>query len=353
MRRLFRLWILLPLLLLVPAAAEETLSLDCRLPEQQIAPDNAYREVYDKAEETAKALCGTLMDIYEGGAPLAGSSPDEKVRRQLGAFGSFAAESLKEDFNGSGPIKLHANVDEMADQLAATNLATGIFPRFETAPAFEEDAGYEGYFQSGRVPHFTFPEDDAACRRVDSGKNCKEVFEDFKGAFNAYRSFYDAFVSERNAQLLRNLNRDWDRFLEHSKSQTPLEVWLTTLWHRDHFKRDHIVGPPASQLIALHPQVVYEYVGGADEGSRAEFGMAVEWIGINFWDWKLPLGLSVASVYTDRAGASDVRTGVMLHIDNRYAVGWGKGGDDEGFYLTLDLLKMVEDKKRTFERYVD
>jgi hypothetical protein len=353
MIRATKLRVLLLLVCLVPVAvpAQEALSIDCRMPEvQSIDPDNAYHEVYVKARETAEELCRSLMDIYEGGSPLAGSGPDEKVRRQLGEFGAFAANALKEDFPASGPIRLHANVDEMQEQLAGTDLETGLFPEFSIKYGTHDNLGY---FSSARsTEKFAFPVDHEICRNVDAEKNCEAVFEDFRAAFNVYRHFYDEFANARNRELLRNLNRDWDRFLERSKSQTPLEVWLTTLWHRDHFKKDRIVGPPASQVIALHPQLVYEYVDEAPDGSKAEFGMAVEWIGLNFWAWKIPFGASVASVYADRQGAPDIRTGVMLHIDNRYALGWGKRGDAEGFYFTLDLLKLVEDKKEQFERYV-
>ena len=41
----------------------------------------------------------------------------------------------------------------------------------------------------------------------------------------------------------------------------------------------------------------------------------------------------------------------MLHIHNKYSIGWAKGDDDSGVFVTIDLLKMVEDKKAQINRY--
>ena len=137
---------------------------------------------------------------------------------------------------------------------------------------------------------------------------------------------YDDLYAESNQGLLQALNKDWDRFLEVSKSQTFLEVLLTTQFQQDHFKADHLVGPPPVQIIAVHPQVVYETSTSVDD----EFGRAVEWIGFNLWNRKIPLGASLTTVYTTINGERESRHGVMLHIHNKYSIGWAKGDDDSG-----------------------
>lgn len=336
-------------------AAEPASTIDCNaFEEQAIADSNIYKDVHTKAVSIASAMCFSLRNIFDGGSPLAGKTADEKITQVLAEFGAFAAQALKDDFpeTKDSVIKLNENVEEMEEQLASTNLATGRFPEFKTAMTIE--GGYKGYFSSAvRAEKFSFPRDLEDCRKVrEANKDCKAVFNDYKEAFNAYRQAYDQFVTGVNKHLLINLNEDWNRFLEVSKSQTGLEVWLTTLWHRDLFKKDHIVGPPPTQVIALHPRLVYEYVDTAVDGDNAEFGVAVEWVGMNWWDMRVPLGFSVASVYADRVSVPSVRTGIMLHIDNKYSIGWGHRSGANSIYFSLDLLQLLQGKKQQYERFV-
>ncbi len=125
---------------------------------------------------------------------------------------------------------------------------------------------------------------------------------------------------------------------------------------KDHFKQGHLVGPPKRQWTALRPNLVYEHVDGDLGGDKTKIGVAIEWIGINWWDKgsspiKIPFGVSVASVYSDRAAVDDVGHGLMFHFNNSYSVGWSRRGGDDGFYISIDLLKAVVDKKATFEKY--
>ena len=348
--------LLFPLLLFslsVPVLGAESPSIDCSVFEiEAVAENNVYKDVHAKARSTARDLCESIRDIFDGGSPLAGKTPTEKLQQSLGEFGEFAAQALINDFDNSETIKLTANVREMQEQLANTNLATGQFPEFSISST---DEGYEGFFTTAeKAGRFAISLDENNyCKQVrNANKECKGVFQDFEVAFNAYRKAYDQFVIDTNKQLLINLNRDWDRFLDISKSQTGLEVWLTTLWHSKHFKKDHIVGPPSSQIIALHPQLVYEYVEGAVDGDNAEFGVAVEWLGINFWNKKMPFGFSVASVYTDRVSVADIRTGVMLHLDNKYSIGWGYRDGENSVYFSLDLLTLFQSKRQQYDRYI-
>jgi hypothetical protein len=336
----------------LPLLAAENPSIDCgAFDKLTIADTNVYKEVHAKAVSTAKILCFSIRDIFDAGSPLAGKTPDEKYQQHLEEFGAFAAQALLRDFGGSEAIKLTDNVKEMEEQLASTNLATGRFPMFETSVTVTAN---KGFFSSAvRAKKFDFPTEHEDCKKVaNANKSCEAVFNDYKDAFNVYRKAYDQFVDETNKQLLVSLNRQWDNFLETSKSQTALEVWLTTLWHADHFKKDHIVGPPSSQIIALHPQLVYEYLNEAVDGNNAEFGLAVEWLGINYWNKKMPFGFSVTSVYTDRLSVPDIRTGIMLHIDNRYSLGWGYRDGENSVYVSMDLLTLFQSKRQQYERYL-
>ncbi|HEY5603366.1 MAG TPA: hypothetical protein VIM41_09670 [Gammaproteobacteria bacterium] len=350
MRRLLIAFLLFGLSL--SALAAGSLSIDCSVSEKQaVTEDNVYKDVYDKAIQ----VCLDIKENILRDLPLRDSDLDSRLQQIFAEFGAYAAQALKKDFGNSSAIQLNENVDQMQEQLARTRLATGPVPEFHTAPDQDsDDERYLGYFTTApaEVKKFGFPKDHEDCQKVrNAKKNCLAVFEDFAAAFNVYRKAYDQFVTGTNKQLLNNLNRDWDRFLDISKSQTAPEVWLTTWWHSDHFKTNHIVGPPSSQVIALHPQLVYEYVNSAEDGNNAEFGLAVEWLGINFWNQKVPFGFSVASVYTDRLNTPDVRTGVMLHIDNKYSIGWGYRDGEDSIYFSMDLLTLFQSKKQQFLRY--
>lgn len=331
-----------------PAFAADISSIDCGPGrEHAITADNAYHDVYSQAVN----ICLGMAEMLSLDPPIASLTFDANLRLRLADFGDFAARALERDFGSSTAIKVNPRVNEMRDQLAKTDVATGHLPKFETTVTISANLGY--FSTAAMAAKFEFPDDHPDCRKVKSVENsCKAVFDDFKAAFNAYRKAYDQVVTGTNRKLLETLNRDWDRFLNVSKSQTALEVWLTTLWHSKQFRRNYIVGPPSSQIIALHPQLVYEYVSKADNGDNAAFGLAVEWLGINYWNWTVPVGLSVTSVYTDRVSVPDVRTGLMLHIDNKYSLGWGRRDGKDGFYVTTDLLQLLDSKKQKYERYI-
>ena len=84
----------------------------------------------------------------------------------------------------------------------------------------------------------------------------------------------------------------------------------------------------------------------------ASAGLAVEWLGINFWDWKVPFGISYTTTYVDRAGFDDKGKGIMIHINNHYAIGWAEHGDEDTVYVTIDLLKLFERKQQQYQSYL-
>jgi hypothetical protein len=225
-------------------------------------------------------------------------------------------------------------------------------PELVVEPSLQRGGSNKAYFTSlinDDVPRIDIDLADS-CTSSVAGRGCTDIYKDFKNAFNLYRSTYNNIYD--NTLLLNHLTLRWDEFLDVSKSQTALEVALTTWWHRDHFKADHIVGPPDSQVIALHPRLIFAYIDKAADGSNADIGLAVEWLGLNYWDWKVPFGFSVTSVYMDRADLDDVGHGVMLHFYNHYSIGWSDHGDKNAVYLSLDLLKLFEGKKQQYESYL-
>jgi len=299
--------------------------------------------LYNKTKVTAKALCNEFL-LFRGANNVANN-----VTLRL-AFIEFAQEA-KDSLDSKG-MNESADYKKQFDNLKATfsdfTFDDIKLPEFKTQNPFG-DADFKGYFEPGGGDRFVINQVQH-CDSVSAGMSCVDIFKDFKNAFNPYRSVYNNIYDNR--QLLSELGSRWDKFLDVSKSQTFLEVYLTTAINASHFKKDHLVGPPDYQIIALHPQLIYDSMDKAPDGSKQELGLAVEWLGINFWDWKIPLGLSAASVYVDRAGVDDVGHGVMLHVYNHYAIGWADHGGDDSVYITIDLLKLFEEKKDKYDTYL-
>jgi hypothetical protein len=112
--------------------------------------------------------------------------------------------------------------------------------------------------------------------------------------------------------------------------------------------------PPTYQLILAHPSVALEYVGDADDGNEFEPAVVVEWIGYNFWTWqgtemKRPLGVSIVSTLSDRAGTDDLGHGLLFHYKHTYSLGvtWREG--DVGIFASFDLGKYLLDRKSQLE----
>jgi hypothetical protein len=65
----------------------------------------------------------------------------------------------------------------------------------------------------------------------------------------------------------------------------------------------------------------------------------------------VPFGVSIASVYADRPDFESVGHGLVIHLNNKYSLGWASRSGDNSFYLSLDLLKFIEDRQKQFVRY--
>ena len=329
------------------AADDEKVSIDCAIKEPY--QGQLFSGVYESAKNAAKEFCKEIMqssidralvdNVYIGSVLLKYAVDSEKALNDLG-------------------MDVSANYTEQFTQLKTT---FGNFdfedikaPEFKVGSSFT--GGAQGYFEPLEKDTDRFAIKEVAhCASISHGKSCKAIFSEFGSAFNPYRSPYNNIYD--NTKKLAELGRHWNNFLEVSKSQTSLEVFLTTWANEKHFKQDYLVGPPGYQVIALHPQLIYDSMNNAPDGSNQELGLAVEWIGINFWKNKiggidLPLGISLASAYVDRADAQDVGHGFMLHIYNHYSIGWARHDDNNSVYVSIDLLKMVEDKKSIYDQYM-
>jgi len=212
--------------------------------------------------------------------------------------------------------------------------------------------------------YFTLPDEirsevseqlDPDCAKINadtaSYADCKAALRDAARAFNAYSYSYDMFRKEKNAKQLDLLGERWDDYLEKARAQTLWDVMFTTWMHNDYYHQSKLVAPASTQYFILKPQVVYENVFDADKGDRSKIGLGVEWIGINWWDLKVPFGVSILSVYSDYQSLSSVGHGLLFTFDNRYSIGLTRRGSETGVVATIDLLKFMQDKKEKLEQY--
>jgi len=310
-----------------------------------------FATLYKDTEKTAKALCSAIVAYRFQGrtsidtasilADFAKRSEESLDRLHLNKAANYRAQfsTLKDTFNAF-QIRSTAKLPEFIVQTRTGTV--------------------EAYFQplKNQTPRFNIIESEECKNLLPQDSSCKKVFDEFQNAFNPYRSAYNNVYN--NDELLAKLAGQWDKFLDASKSQTFLEVWLTTGWFEwgwfglnktPHFKKDYLVGPPPYQMVALHPQLIYDF--STKSSTQNEVGLAVEWIGVNFWNWKVPVGASFTTAYVSRSGVNDFGHGVMLHLFNSYAAGWARHGSVDTFYVTIDLLKAVQSKKSQYDKYMN
>ena len=302
-----------------------------------------FTKLATEARDINRLLCANLLQF--------GNKFDQfTLRDKLDTYAKNARKQLQQSTGNAQPA-FDSQFDALNSTFSQFGLKNQNLPEFTFSRPTGREALPAAYFTA--IPDGTSRvkiTEQGSCPSKASSKSCTDVFKDFADAFNTYRGSYD-IAYETNTLLLESLSGRWDNFLEVSKSQTSLEVGLTTWLHKSHFKKGYLVGPPPSQIIALHPHLIYTYIEKAADGSNTESGLALELLGINWWDLKYPLGFSITSVYLDRSDLDDVGLGVMIHINNSYSIGWSDHGDKDSVYVTVDLLKLFEEKKQQLDKY--
>lgn len=189
--------------------------------------------------------------------------------------------------------------------------------------------------------------------RFSGASDCVEVFD----AFNKINRKLSVFqrldvVQKHNAYVALQVAK-WDKYSENSRFQTFIDVAFTSWVYRKHFSRaDDLITPPPLQWFALRPSLVIEHLSDAPNGNRDEPALALEWIGINAWDMKLPLGVSVTSVYADRATGKSVGHGLTFHVNNSFSFGFAsRGGGDNSIYFNIEFLDWAGAKQDKLKAY--
>lgn len=249
------------------------------------------------------------------------------------------SQAIVDDFNEA----LAISVEDTADGSHLLNLDDGLNS--------DMDDHWSLIFKN-TGKRFNLPIDDPLCAELNGNAgNCSKTFKNIATAFNKYNLGYNRLVVDDVSRQLDALSLSWDRFIDEARQQTIFDVWATTVLQGDHFKKDHLVGPPPVQYFLLHPGVVYEHLGDAPDGEQDQAALAMEWVGVNFWNWKVPVGFSITSVYSDRSTDSDTDLGGMIYLYNAYSIGWVNRDSGTSYYVSMDLLKAVTDKKQQLEAY--
>ncbi len=195
------------------------------------------------------------------------------------------------------------------------------------------------------------------CNQADL-PSCKDLFGSLQTAIEQYKRPYSLLSGTDLSKRTAVLNAEWNRYLEEARPQTLLDALLTTSLELDHLSQNRLVGPMQRQWFAIHPSIVIENVSDAADGDQLVEALAVEWIGVNWWNKKTspfnyPIGISLASIYSDRATVDDDGHGIMIHIDNSISIGWVDHGGDDGVFVTVDFLNLFAKKKQRWNDYRD
>jgi hypothetical protein len=188
------------------------------------------------------------------------------------------------------------------------------------------------------------------CKNSFTDMDCNGAVESLKAAIKPAFSLLNKEILKNNGKLLGQLQSGWKAFIKDARYQTPLDVWFTTTLQSNKFHGTDLTGPPQWQAFLLRPSIVYEHINDLEKGNKDDVSLALEWVGINWW--QTGIGVSVTSVYNDRPETSAVGTGFTLHIKNKYSFGYIHRKDDKGsFFFNLDLLEVFGEKKEVYKKY--
>jgi hypothetical protein len=247
------------------------------------------------------------------------------------------------------PYGFTADNNPLQTALAGINPATGTFPGLAIArPGVDA-------IDVGGAP--VAPADASVCRqaaeKVKADSSCRKALNEFSQIY----TYAHRMVEERGAIAFSNrvadLTQEWDDFLKYAHGQTLLELTLNGYLYRKH-ERPVFTSPPDRQIILLHPNFVVENVDAALEGDQTKEALMIEVIGMNWWrerPWYIPSGGSLVGLYSDRVGVSDVGYGLAIHFKGVYTLGYALHDSDGGVFISVDLLKLFQDKKRIIEKY--
>lgn len=324
-------YLLICLLLGATTLAHAETSAECQVEKSRAQP---FIKTYHEVEKIVQTLCGSVDQVFSTG------EIEQLTRTAVNRARAEASDVLHSYAWYVQPWFQQVWV-ENGDPKRLT------FP--ERIFVFIASAK-KGLFKSGSVTVGEIGEKDLD--KCDSEiEQCDKKFAALAYLLNAMTKPLKIKKLKVVRQNLIEVDAAWDRFVTDARSQTFSDIWATTWFYEKPSVFDERLNPPPStQLFLFHPSIIIENVEAAIDGEQMKEGIAVEVFGVNWWDKHsspcgIPCGASFTTTYTDLAGVKDEGVGLMLHFYNKYSIGYSKHGDHVGYYVTIDLLKFLEDKK--------
>ncbi|XOV90655.1 MAG: hypothetical protein ACFHX7_12405 [Pseudomonadota bacterium] len=318
-------------------AAEEA-TFDCGIKSEH--ESTRFKPIQQSATALGKRLCQDLLVFKATQAEL-------NTDKNLAEFGNLVATEMQtrfgEYFDAS---KLKAQTDFFQEKISAVRIQAYSLPDLE---ASYDMPNAELHFSGSRAAEYLTTAEGDCQARFNAG--CSLVFDDFAKSIAPYKTAYRAVTANEASRKLNALTLEWDRFLSDARPMNTAGLLVTSLMERDHLEQDYLVGPPHRQWIALQPTLVYEYMNDAADGEQQKATIGIEWLGVNYWDKKVPIGVSVMSVYADRASAPDVGTGINIVLYNTYSIGYMWHGDLGAIYVSVDVMKLFQNKDKLLEDF--
>jgi hypothetical protein len=290
----------------------------------------------------AAKLAADLAERYCSGALTA-----EKLSAELFGFLMTTAQELETIGISQGVFPFRSQLAKVKPEIEA-GAAPSMAP---LQPAFGIGLRFNGPVTVTDVP--ACDKAVAAAGEVKS-KNCKELLEHYQAIYATVQHFIQRAYTKEVSAYLDGIAQRWEDFLTKSRSQTALELAVNSYLWRGEKTSGMFLEPPTWQLVLLHPSVVLEYVDKALDGNRSEEGLMLEVLGANWWrnkNWYVPTGASYVLVYSDRAGLPDWANGIAVYFDSKYVLGATRRDGNTGYFISVDLLELYKDKKKTLDKY--
>jgi len=160
-------------------------------------------------------------------------------------------------------------------------------------------------------------------------------------------------------RTLAYLDAQWDRYFFKTRSQYVWELALNSWRFKD--KPNEFAKPPVDQVIFLHPEAAFEYVGGGARNQRSYDAIVMaEIIGYNRFTWAPkkdgsssalpPLGLAIVTTYSPYNTGDRFGFGLMLHVYNTLSIGATRRNTGSGkqttYLLSADLMRLILNPSR-------
>jgi hypothetical protein len=197
---------------------------------------------------------------------------------------------------------------------------------------------------------------NTSAKAISIDSDCKAALIEFGVIYNFAQSTLAQPSAFELSKRLSLLEQKWDEFYNESKSQTIWELSINGALFQKENKEHVFADPPSLQLVVMHPTVVIENVADAVDGEQLKQSIMIEVIGADWWKqdkWFFPSGGAIIATYSDRSGVDDWGYGVSLNFESKFTLGASDHGGDIGFFITIDFLKLIQDKTSTIKKYID